>query len=70
MTTDMDTLSEIKGLIEKVAIMKDNLADNERELFDQLQQKYAEPCEIGFDDKVLLEVMLRNITVRKDLGML
>ena len=67
---DMNTLSEIKDLIEKVSMIEGDLADNEREIFGELQKKYAGPCEIGFEDKILLEVMLRNITVRRDLGML
>ena len=72
--TSIDTLSEIIELIEKLTPLADSLAENEKEIFEELHQKYTPPngkaVKIGFDDKILLEVMLRNITVRKDLGML
>ncbi len=65
---DLKTLVAIKDLIDKVAKVEADLADNERALFHELRDKYASEVAIGFDDKVLLEVMLRNITVRRDTG--
>lgn len=70
MTKGLEALSDILELIDKVAQVEENLAENERGVFTELRQKYNAPCEIGYEDKILLEVMLRNITVRKDLGML
>ncbi len=66
---DLKTLVEIKDLIDKVAKVEDRLADNERTLFHELRDKYASEVAIGYEDKVLLEVMLRNITIRRDTGM-
>lgn len=65
---DLKTLVEIKDLIDKVEKVEGDLADNERALFHELRDKYASEVAIGFEDKVLLEVMLRNITVRRDKG--
>ncbi len=64
---DLKTLVEIKNLIDQVAVVEDRLADNEKQLFHELQDKYASEVSIGFEDKVLLEVMLRNVTIRKDM---
>lgn len=66
---DLKTLVEIKDLIDHVAKVEDRLAENERALFHELRDKYASEVAIGFEDKVLLEVMLRNVTVRHDTGM-
>lgn len=66
---DLKTLVEIKNLIDRVAKVEDKLADNERTLFHELRDKYASEVAIGYEDKVLLEVMLRNITVRRETGM-
>ena len=66
---NLKTLVEIKDLIDRVANLEVDLADNERALFHELRDKYASEVAIGFDDKVLLEVMLRNITIRRDTGM-
>jgi len=66
---DLKTLVEIKDLIDKVAAVEEHLADNERALFLELRDKYASEVAIGFEDKVLLDVMLRNITIRRDITM-
>lgn len=65
---DLKTLVDIKDLIDKVAKVENDLAENERALFRELRDKYAGEVAIGFEDKVLLEVMLRNITIRRDTG--
>lgn len=64
----MSPLDEITDLIDKVARIEHRLADNEKAIFHDLRDKYAGPCEIGFEDKTLLEVLLRNVTVREDKG--
>ncbi len=65
---DLETLVEIRSLLDKVAKVEDRLADNEKAIFRELRDKYAGPCDIGFEDRTLLEVLLRNVTVRKDKG--
>jgi hypothetical protein len=64
---DLTILVEIKNLIDKVALVEDQLADAEKALFIELRDKYNSEVSIGFEDKVLLEVMLRNVTIRKDM---
>ena len=64
--TDLATRIEIEDLIEKATRIEDKLADNEKEILGELRQKYAGPCEVGFEDKTLLQVLLRNVAVRKD----
>jgi len=65
---DLKTLVEIKDLIDKVSKVEDVLAENELILFHELREKYQNEVSIGFEDKVLLEVMLRNIAIRRDTG--
>ncbi|MBT3556517.1 MAG: hypothetical protein HN644_07880 [Rhodospirillales bacterium] len=64
---DLKTLVDIKNLIDQVALIEDKLADAEKGLYHELRDKYASEVAIGFEDKVLLEVMLRNVTIRKDM---
>ena len=59
---------EIKSLLEKVGRVADRLAENERALFDEMTARYATFTTAEFEDKTLLEVMLRNVTVRQDLS--
>ena len=64
---DLKTLVDIKNLIDQVALIEDQLADAEKNLYHELRDKYASEVAIGFEDKVLLEVMLRNVTIRRDM---
>lgn len=66
--TDLATLVEIQDLIEKATRIEHKLADNEKEILRELRDKYAGPCEVGFEDKTLLQVLLRNVAVRQDKG--
>ena len=66
--TDLATLIEIQELIEKATRIEKLLAPNEKSVLTELRAKYAGPCEIGFEDKTLLQVMLRNAAVRKQKG--
>ena len=58
---------EVQRLLEEVAVVEARLSPNERELYRSLKAKYAEPLSIAFDDKVCLEVLLRNVEVRRGL---
>lgn len=69
-TSGLDKLSEIKDLIDQLSVVEGKLYENERQIFTELRQKHAETSTIGFDDKILLEVMLRNINIRRDAGMI
>lgn len=60
---------EVQRLLEEVAVVEARLSPNERELYRSLKAKYAEPLSIAFDDKVCLEVLLRNVEVRRGFGL-
>lgn len=66
-TDDLKTLVEIRSLLDKVGAIEHELAENERGVYRELREKYAGDCTIGFEDKTLLEVMLRNVAIRRDL---
>ena len=61
--------AEIKTLLDEVAVLADQLSPNERELFHTLATRYEEPVTGTFDDKTCLEVMLRNVDLRKGYGL-
>lgn len=61
--------AEIKSLLDEVAGLADQLSPNERELFHTLAARYEEPVTGTFDDKTCLEVMLRNVELRKGYGL-
>lgn len=61
--------AQIKTLLDEVAGLADELSPNERELFHTLAARYEEPVTGTFDDKVCLEVMLRNVEIRKGYGL-
>jgi hypothetical protein len=61
--------AEIKALLDEVAARVDDLSPNERELFHTLATRYDEPVTGSFEDKTCLEVMLRNVELRKGYGL-
>ncbi len=61
--------AQIKTLLDEVAGLADELSPNERELFHTLAARYEEPVTGTFDDKICLEVMLRNVEIRKGYGL-
>ena len=66
---DLVQFVEIKSLIDLVSARADELSPNERELFQTLVSRYEEPVDGTFDDRTCLEVMLRNMELRKGYGM-
>ena len=62
---DMAQFVEVKQLLEQVERIESKLTSNEREMFRSLLSKYDEPGHIDFDDRICLEVILRNVEVRK-----
>ncbi len=61
--------AEIKTLLDRVTALADDLSANERELFHTLAARYDEPVTGSFEDKTCLEVMLRNVELRKGYGL-
>ena len=56
--------AEVQKLIAEVEALAADLTPNEREMLSHLKSKYAVPDHGDFDDKICLEVMLRNVAIR------
>ncbi len=61
--------AEILDLLGQLDAIADALTSNEREMFAHLKAKYEMPGKSDFDDKICLEVMVRNVGIRKGLDM-
>ena len=57
--------AEVLKLLAEVEAMAADLTPNEQEMLSHLKSKYAVPDHSDFDDKICLEVMLRNVAIRK-----
>ncbi len=66
---NLSELAQLMGLLDQLVAVEDELTPNERELFHSLKAKYDAPGTGSFDDKVCLEVMLRNVQVRRGYGL-
>ena len=56
---------ELKRLLTKVEAIEEKLMPNELEMLRSLQAKYAEPLTPDPFDVTSLDVMLRNVEIRK-----
>ena len=66
---DLANRAQVLALLEECEQQKEQLTANEFEMMNQLKVKYSEADEGSFDDKTCLEVMLRNIEIRKKYNM-
>lgn len=66
---DLVNRVEILDLLGKLEEVADKLTSNELEMFAHLKDKYKSPDGGDFDDKLCLEVILRNVSIREGLGM-
>jgi len=70
---DLANRAQVLELLEACEQQKDQLTANEFEMFSQLKSKYnsadEDSLDESFDDKICLEVMLRNIGIRKSFKM-
>ena len=57
--------AEVTALLERLAPLEDQLLPNERQMVQALGDKYAQPGVTDFDDARCLEVILRNLEIRK-----
>jgi hypothetical protein len=62
--SEADEIAAIRRLLAEVERAAPRLAPNERALYLELKRKYDGPARVGFEDRRLLEVMLRNVKVR------
>ena len=65
---DMVRFAEATRLIEAVGAVEDRLAPNELEMYRTLKARYAEPVAVDDHDATCLEVILRNVGIRKAHG--
>ena len=66
--SDLVDREQVLKLLSECAANKDQFTANEYEMYSHIKEKYEKESEGTFDDKICLEVMLRNITIRKDLA--
>jgi len=66
---DLAERSQVLQLLIEFDDVKEKLTANELEMYVQIKAKYETSDEGSFDDKVCLEVMLRNIKIREGYGM-
>ncbi len=57
--------AEVVNLLDEVEAVAADLTPNEMEMLSHLRSKYATPDHGDFDDKICLEVMLRNVAIRR-----
>ncbi len=57
--------ARVKALLEEVAAVEERLAANELEMVRHLARKYEDPGPSDPDDVRVLEVILRNVAIRK-----
>ena len=61
---DIANRAHVLQLLTEVEALADKLTSNELEMLYHLKSKYAAPDRGDFDDKICLEVMLRNVSIR------
>jgi len=61
--------TEILALLQELEGIADQLTPNEREMHAHLASKYETPTQGAFDDKICLEVMIRNVGIRRGMGL-
>ena len=66
---DLANRAQVLELLDECELLKDQLTANEFEMYSQLKMKYKAADEGSFDDKICLEVMIRNIGIRKSMNM-
>ncbi len=62
---DMTGYAELKRLLTQVEAIEEKLMPNELEMLRSLQAKYVEPLNPDPFDVTSLNVMLRNVEIRK-----
>ena len=62
---DLARRVHVTGLFEKIEEVEGKLTANELEMVRHLKEKYEDPGHSDFDDAHVLEVILRNVGIRK-----
>ncbi len=67
--TNLANRAEVLKLLADVAEIEHALTPAEADMFEQIKTKYEELANGSFDDKICLEVMIRNVAIREGYGM-
>lgn len=62
---ELAAFAALRGLIEEAEAVAQSLMPNEREMLHSLRSKYTAPADVDPFDRAALEVMLRNVEIRK-----
>lgn len=62
---DLAQYAEIKNLLDRIEAIEGGLTPNEKQQHLKMRELYAEPCQVAFGDVRMLEVILRNVEIRK-----
>ena len=62
---DLTAYAAFKARLDEIAALEDGLMPNERETYRSLVLKYAEPATPEATDAICLDVILRNVAIRK-----
>ncbi|MCP5372763.1 MAG: hypothetical protein H6907_13625 [Hyphomicrobiales bacterium] len=63
--SETDDIAAIRALLVQVEAVAGELLPNESALYEELRAKYAGDGAVGFADRRCLEVILRNVLIRK-----
>jgi hypothetical protein len=66
---NLTAYNELKRLVAELEAVEDKLTSNELEMLHSLRGKYSEPVDADPFDITALQVMLRNIEIRKGYNM-
>ncbi len=66
---DLANPAQVLNLLAECGEITDKLTSNELEILSQIKAKYNASDEGTFDDKICLEVMLRNVGIRETYNM-
>ena len=66
---DIVSRAQVINLLSECEQVKDKLTSNELEMYTLIRTKYSTSDEESFDDKICLEVMLRNTHIRESYNM-
>ncbi len=62
---ELVAFAALRRLVEEAEAIEESLMPNEREMLHSLRSKYAAPTDVDRFDVTALEVMLRNVEIRK-----
>lgn len=65
---DMTAYAQLRVLLSELEKIEDNLMPNELEMLHAIKAKYTDPQSPDPFDSTALNVILRNVDVRKDLN--